>query len=118
MTLTLELPVEVQQVLEARARARGVSLPKYLQDLAARNARSGAAAALGSFAGNGHEVEDFLRERREEIGREEIGREDAQVLAPGAVREQLDAQLDRLRVRAEQRGHRQSQQPKEERRAA
>ncbi len=38
MTLTLELPADVQQVLEARAQALGLSLPKYFLVLAARDA--------------------------------------------------------------------------------
>ena len=107
MTLTLELPSEVQQVLEDRARSRGISLPKYLQDLAVRDAQRPASAALGSFVGNGHEVEDFLRERCEEVERE-----NAQHL-PTMSREQLAARLDLLREQAEKR----AQQP-EERRAA
>jgi hypothetical protein len=38
MTLVLDLPAEMEQVLAARAKARGVSLSVYLLDLAARDA--------------------------------------------------------------------------------
>lgn len=95
MSLTLELPAEVEQVLASRARARGVTLPEYLQDLAERDAQAYAqtpqelaeaearharhAAALsgyGKFAGLGVSVDDLLRERREEA-RHEMEREEA-----------------------------------------
>jgi hypothetical protein len=96
MTLTLELSEEVQQALEARASSRGVTLPEYLQDLAAREARR--PALLGFFVGNGHEVEDFLRERCEEVERE-----NAQSPAPAMTREQFAAHLDFLREQSQQR---------------
>jgi hypothetical protein len=38
MTYTIEVPVEVEQVLAARAQARGVSVGKYLHDLVLREA--------------------------------------------------------------------------------
>ena len=40
MTHTLELPENVERVLEAKARERGVDLDTYLLDLAARDAQN------------------------------------------------------------------------------
>ncbi len=80
MTHTLDLPENVERVLERRARRRGVPLETLLLDLAAREAateesaeaarREAVRRGRGMFKGNGHETEDFMRERREEGLRE------------------------------------------------
>ena len=83
MTLTLELPTDLQQVLEARAQARGLSLPSYFLELATRDAQAQAQAQAeapakaarplrghGKYAGCGVSVADLLSERRAETRRE------------------------------------------------
>lgn len=84
MTHTLELPENIERVLEATARRRGGGLDVLLLDLVAREAaseESAEAARLaavrrgrGMFKGNGHETDDFMRERREE-GLQEMARD-------------------------------------------
>ncbi len=86
MTLTLELPVEVEQALAARAQERGVSVAKYLLDVATRETQGLAEArrkqqeeahsGYGKFAAPGLTVDALLQERHEESQRE-MEREDA-----------------------------------------
>lgn len=80
MTHTLELPENVERVLEKKARRRGVGLEVLLLELATREAaseedaetarREAVRRGRGMFKGNGHETDDFMRERREEGLRE------------------------------------------------
>ncbi len=80
MTHTLELPESVERVLERKARRRGVGLDAPLLDLAAQDAANeesaeaarweAVRAGYGMLKGNGHEADDFMRERREEGLRE------------------------------------------------
>ncbi len=80
MTRTLDLPESVERVLERKARRRGIALDTYLVDLAAQDAaneesaeatrREAVKRGRGMFVGNGHETDDFMRERHEEGLRE------------------------------------------------
>lgn len=77
MTLTLELPVEIEQVLEKKARDSGQSLTEYaLQVLARETAAEGAvepkrrARSFGIAAHLGISSENIHREHREEIERD------------------------------------------------
>jgi hypothetical protein len=83
MTLILELPAEVEQVLAARAQARGVTVEKYLLDVATRETqepevlaearqkrRVAALSGYGKFAGLGVTVDELLQVRHEEARRE------------------------------------------------
>ena len=80
MTYTIELDASEERVLEAAARRRGVALDAYLREVLKREAQDNQAAETvrreavrrgrGMFEGNGHETEDFMRERREEGLRE------------------------------------------------
>ena len=45
MTYIIEVPAEVEQVLAARAQARGISIGKYLQDIVIREASSNSTPA-------------------------------------------------------------------------
>jgi hypothetical protein len=80
MTLTIEVPADVENALTAAARRRGVALDAYLSEVLKREAQDNQTAETarreavrrgrGMFKGNGHETEDFMRERREEGLRE------------------------------------------------
>ncbi len=48
MTYTIEIPVEVEQVLAARAQAKGVSIDKYLQDIVMREAAPAGASTTAA----------------------------------------------------------------------
>ncbi len=75
MTLTLELPEELEKALEKEAQRRGVetaqlaleALEKVVQPARPKKVLK----AYGMFAGSSRTVDDFLRERHEEVDREE-----------------------------------------------
>lgn len=86
MTLTLELPAEIESRLEAEARTRGVApaivagevLGAWAHDKAAKGATNGngqkplsarqqaALDGYGKYAGRSRTSDDLIRERREE----------------------------------------------------
>lgn len=94
MTLTLELPAEIESAIAVEARRRGMTLEKYLSDLVERDAREpevlsdvttangeseqriltprqqAALAGYGKYAGRSRTSDDLLRERRAEAERE------------------------------------------------
>lgn len=76
MTLTLELPAEVERALEEKARDSGQSVAEYALELLAREtaptpARPRANALLGRYAHLRVSSEDIHREHREEVERDE-----------------------------------------------
>lgn len=78
MTLTLELPADVEQELQALAAQRGVRaeatalqlVAEGLRQEARRAQREAALSGYGRFAAPGFTVEALLQERREEARRE------------------------------------------------
>jgi len=72
MTLTIELDAQTERTLETKARERGVSVELYARELLEQDAqnekteRITAASLRGKYAGNGDDVDNLLRERREE----------------------------------------------------
>ena len=62
MTYTIEVPAEVEQVLAARAQARGVSVGKYLHDLVIREAAPNGTSAPGIAAAPRDAEMDALEE--------------------------------------------------------
>ena len=78
MTLTLELPAEVERALEEKARDSGQSVTEYALQLLAREAGNGVATqpkrqarSSGIAAHLGISSEDIHREHREEVERDE-----------------------------------------------
>ena len=81
MTHTLELPENIERVLEATARRRGVALDALLLDLAAREAASQESAEVarreavregrGKFANLGPTPEERRQWKEEEMRRED-----------------------------------------------
>ncbi len=91
MTLTLELPAEIENAIAVKAQRRGVTLEKYLSDLAERDAQApevlteapstndqkplsarqqAALDGYGKYAGRGRTSDDLIRDRREEAATE------------------------------------------------
>jgi len=82
MTRTLELPEELESALTAKAVRLGVPVELYAievlrhdlenKDTPAQNEhRQRVRALLGKYKGMGFTVDDFLRERREEVAHDE-----------------------------------------------
>lgn len=79
MTLTLELPSEIEAALRADAAAHDMDAAQWALDvIAARYGlqkqqeaqRARVAAGYGKYAGIGGSVDDFLREKHEEVANE------------------------------------------------
>jgi hypothetical protein len=104
MTLTLDLPAEVESSLREAAAREGVALDALVLDALRERAARGQngvkksapelsqsevarLAALrrarGMLRGNGHETDDFMRERHEE-GLREMAKDTAQAAGQGA----------------------------------
>ena len=81
MTLTLELPTEIEAALRADAAAHGVEPSQWALGMLAERyqmkreadetaRRKRVAAGYGKYAGLGSTVDEFLREKHEETERE------------------------------------------------
>jgi len=74
MTLTLELPAEVERALEEKARHAGQSVSEYALHLLARESgatKARAESLLGKYARLRVSSEDIHRDRRKEVERDE-----------------------------------------------
>ena len=73
MTITIDLPEEVIYRLTAKAEAKQETVDEVVKRLLSTTTEKPKKVlkGFGKYPGNGHEVEDFLREKHEETRREE-----------------------------------------------
>ena len=90
MTLTLELPEELEKAIETEANRRGVSAEQValqmLQSLVESDKPRKVLKSYGIAAGNGRTVDDFLRERHEEAERDEVKTQERAARRASALR--------------------------------